>query len=807
MSGLNEKPAGSHGFVCVRNGHLYEGANRLRLFGVNLAFGASFPAHADAEKIAARMAKFGINCVRFHHMDNQAAPGGIWSADMRTLDPGQLDKLDYFISQLKRNGIYADLNLHVSRNYPGMPNWEGMPGYFKGVDNFYPPMIAMQREYARQLLTHVNPYTMTAYVDEPAVAIIEVNNENGLIGEWSSGSLDNMTAVYCDSLQARWNEWLARKYSSQAILERAWNASSEPLGTEILKDGDFENVGGSAWRLEQLFGAQASALRDDGGARINVLRTDGVGWHVQLTQDGIAYSNGRHYTITFRARSDAPRRIEVVASQSHAPWSSLWSASADITPDWKDYSFTFRPAAGEPDGRIVFSGLGNGQGRCWIGNASLRPGGDYGLKSGERLGALPIFKKRDARTDRAERDWMSFLYDTEADYWLGMERFLKNDLHAHSLVVGSATGFSPASIQAQLDVVDGHAYWHHPRFPGKPWDPVDWTVTNVSMAGEPSGGTLPELAGRRVAGKPYICTEYDAPAPNTHASEAFLLLAAYAALQDWDGLFLFAYCHRTNDWDTQRLTSFFDIDQDPGKLVTLPAAVSMFRGEYISAAAKKVTFPVTSDGAIDECLLAGPWWGMETFGMGKMLPLESEVQLDLSGRAAVPGISSEKLDPVTISDTGELAWDTEKRRVLVNSPRTRAYIGRITGGAVQLGDISVEPGGNRQDWAAITVTDMGWNTGGRELLITATGYIQNTGMQWKSSSEESVGRDWGVAPTLLEGIPAAITLPASASKVEAWTLDGRGQRKTPVGVSRMGRGTLIEIGPRYETLWYEVLVR
>jgi len=327
------------------------------------------------------------------------------------------------------------------------------------------------------------------------------------------------------------------------------------------------------------------------------------------------------------------------------------------------------------------------------------------------------------------------------------------------------------------------------------------------MAGEPSGGTLPELAGRRVAGKPYICTEYNAPAPNTHASEAFLLLAAYAALQDWDGLFLFAYCHRANDWDTQRLTSFFDIDQDPGKLVTLPAAVLMFRGEYISAAAKKVTFPVTPDGAIDECLLAGPWWGMETFGMGKMLPLESEVQLDLSGRAAVPGISSEKPDPVTISDTGELAWDTEKRRVLVNSPRTRAYIGRITGAAVQLGDISVEPGGNRQDWAAITVTDMGWNTGGRELLITATGYIQNTGMQWKSSSEESVGRDWGVAPTLLEGIPAAITLPASASKVEAWTLDGRGQRKTPVGVSRMGRGTLIEIGPRYETLWYEVLVR
>ena len=129
----------------------------LRLLGVNFCFGANFPRHDDAVKVAARLAKFGVNAVRFHHMDMHKAPGGIFAADGKTLDPDQLDRLDFLIARLKENGIYADLNLHVSRTHPGMPTWEGGPTYHKGVDNFIPEMIEWQHGYARGLLTHLNP--------------------------------------------------------------------------------------------------------------------------------------------------------------------------------------------------------------------------------------------------------------------------------------------------------------------------------------------------------------------------------------------------------------------------------------------------------------------------------------------------------------------------------------------------------------------------------------------------------------------------------------------------------------------------
>ena len=102
VSGTLDKPAGTHGFVAARDGHLFAGDKRIRFFGVNVCFSGAFPEHADAEKIAARMAKFGINCIRFHHMDTGVTPGGILQKDKRTLDPAQLDKLDYFIAQLKK---------------------------------------------------------------------------------------------------------------------------------------------------------------------------------------------------------------------------------------------------------------------------------------------------------------------------------------------------------------------------------------------------------------------------------------------------------------------------------------------------------------------------------------------------------------------------------------------------------------------------------------------------------------------------------------------------------------------------------
>jgi len=208
MSFLNEKEAGETGFISVRNGHFVTGAGvPIRFFGDNLTFGGCFQEKDTSTILAARFQKLGYNVIRFHHMDNRSAPGGIWNESMDVLDPEQLDKLDWLIFQLKKNGIYSNLNLHVSRNYPGVDYGENRAFvYGKRIDNFYRPYIEMQKEYAKMLLTHKNPYTGNTYANEPAVGFVEVNNENSILSRWTA--LSDLTGDHKVAMATMWHNFL-----------------------------------------------------------------------------------------------------------------------------------------------------------------------------------------------------------------------------------------------------------------------------------------------------------------------------------------------------------------------------------------------------------------------------------------------------------------------------------------------------------------------------------------------------------------------------------------------------------------------
>ena len=115
VSFLSAGPASRR--ITVRDGHFVDDrGQRLRFIGTNATFSAAFPEKEQAPAIAARMAQLGINVVRFHHLDAR----DIWLPGQQALDPAKLDRLDWFIHNLKQHGIYTNLNLHVSRTYPGM---------------------------------------------------------------------------------------------------------------------------------------------------------------------------------------------------------------------------------------------------------------------------------------------------------------------------------------------------------------------------------------------------------------------------------------------------------------------------------------------------------------------------------------------------------------------------------------------------------------------------------------------------------------------------------------------------------------
>ena len=598
VSFLNAKPAGVHGYIIARNGHFVETntGKRIRFLGTNFAGKDAFPSHADAEKVAARIAKLGINIVRLHHMDNSdwGQNASIWDyayKDRQHLSAVQLDKLDYFMAQLKKNGVYVNLNLHVSRQFSeadGFPaTISQIPTSFdKRVDEFDPRMIQLQKNYAQDLLTHVNPYTHLSYAADPAVAVVEINNENSLVGDpWAvlGAGLDTLPEPFRGELMDLWNSWLTRKYGTDAKVQAAWTAGVTPTGPGLLSSA-------SEWSLEHQGTSQAALQPEAGGISLSITHTDGTDWHVQAHQTGLDLHDGAAYTVTFRAKADAARILPLAASLDQDDWHNIGlAANAALTTDWKPFSYVFTAHDAVPNhARLAFT-LGAQTGTVSIADLQIHPGASgVGLPPGQSLLTrtvnIPLSPLK-AQND----DWMAFLADTELGYADDMRRYLKETLHVRANLICSQIswgGLTGLSREARSDFADNHAYWQHPSFPHKQWDPVDWTIPNTPMVADLAagkGGTLRDLAEYRVAGKPYSVSEYNHPAPNDYRAETLPELATFAAFQNWDAVYLFDYGAYGTGVQNDKINNYFGISSDPAKTAFLPAAAMIFRAGEVTA--------------------------------------------------------------------------------------------------------------------------------------------------------------------------------------------------------------------------------
>jgi len=226
VSFLLDPPAGKHGFMKIKDGHFYfEDGTRARFWGTNIYAPSTFPEKAEAERMAARLAKFGCNLVRIHHLDAFWANPNIFDPnynDTQHLSREALDKLDYLVYQLKSRGIYIFMDLLVDRVFKegdSVPDHQSVERGAKIAGFYDPRIIELQKIYANQLLTHRNPYTGLRYVDDPAIVSAKLINEGML---FYIGTQFGLSKYYLDELDRLFNEWLIRKYSYRNRLAQAW---------------------------------------------------------------------------------------------------------------------------------------------------------------------------------------------------------------------------------------------------------------------------------------------------------------------------------------------------------------------------------------------------------------------------------------------------------------------------------------------------------------------------------------------------------------------------------------------------------
>lgn len=797
------RPAGADGFVRIRDGRFFTDAGRFRVWGVNTCFDANFPTHGEAGKVAAHMAKLGINAVRMHHHDSAAAPRGLWGpvvAGQRTLSAEMVDRQDYFLNELHRNGIYANLNLHVGREISeaeGFPR-DGLPyatRYDKYLLYFEPQARERLKEFCRDYLLHENPYRKLRRVDDPGIAMIEITNENSFstLGPTIAAGLPE---PHRGEFKRQWNAWLAANYRDTTAVKQAWGAASEPLGATLAESSAWRDGLGS-WRLTQRreFPVRSGFGQPGPQPELPALLLEPQGAASELHAQELQYSDlklvpGQVYTLAFWVRANQPRPLFFDVSNSGAgEWGSVGlSETLQLGTEWQRVLRVFRASKTIPGGaRICFKFGGNSVPFALAG-LTLRQGGDWiVLPSGQGIEDRSVEIPVAGWSEPAHRDVVRFMEQTEASFVREMVDFLKKDMGVRVPITASQINYHPPEVvAATCDYADVHAYWQHPRFPGKPWDAVDWEMQNTPMECAPGADALLARAPLRLLDRPYTLSEWNIPDPNDYAAGVVPFAAMVAALQDWDGIYFFQY-HGGGDgsWNSDKVLRFFSFNGQPVKLALFTACANLYlRGDLA---------PLTevAAGTFDQRVPA-------SLGLTRRLGIDpqahraSSLAPPTSKRLATP-------DQRVIWD----ASDAARAHVAVNTPATRAVWGLVGGRSFELGGVKLAVGAVERDYAAIVLTTMDGKPveATRRALLTAVGSATNRGMKW-NEARTSVGKDWGAGPAEVNGIAVEVTLPHGGARVFA--LDGRGQRQGEVIAEAGSAGSRFKLGSGYRTLWYDL---
>jgi hypothetical protein len=792
-------------FVLVDpSGHFSVAGSRIRFFGTNVVADGAFPTKGKSWFVSGRLRKMGFNLVRFHHMDNPWSAGSLFEqgSDTRHLNPSTLDRLEFFLAELKKNGVYADINLHVSRTFrpaDGVAGADSLPQFGKGVTYFDPQLIALQKEFATQLLTHRNPYTGLPLGEDPVMGMVEITNENSLYRMWREGGLRPFSAggslmvrhaLLLDSL---WQHDLSSRYGNTSNLAAAWNSGIfHADSTEMIRNGNFEQPISSPWVLEQNAPGQGVVSRDvtspyDGSAsaRVQVTQSDGTDWRVQWKQIGLSMKTDSTYVIRFAARSDSARNISAAVMLDASPWTGYSWTDIALTTSWKYYAFSFRAPVSVNGGLRLSFQLGAAKGLSWFDNVSFAMTGTKGLLPEESLEAKTVrridFSECVQFTDQRVRDLTGFYLKLQEDYFAEMTSHLKGTLHVRVPIVGTNwnVGVPDLAVQSKMDYTDNHAYWDHPSFPGEPWSATDWAIANQPMVKADDGGAIASLfSGPPFSGKPSTMSEYNHAFPNRYQSEAVPFLTAYASLQDVDGVMFFDYNGATDDWETDKVGGYFDIHRNTALMSLMPSCAFAYRNFLIAPARQFLTLHYSHDDVLLQAKKdGGQWNGWRTFP--EKLALRYGVRIATFDAGTPLDLTS--LPPVPVSpyrsDTDEIVWNTAGI-LSVSTPRFAALTGFLQNfPEARAGDMTVVGASEHATLTWISLTDRALAHSASSLLTLST-KLQNAGMLWDGIN--TIHNNWGNPPTQMYPVTASLRLHIQADSIHVLPLRANG---VPLGGS------------------------
>lgn len=229
-----EAPAGKHGRIRAEGDQLIYNRKPIQLWGLNVSFAHCAPERNLAERRADFYAALGINSVRLHKYAEGPGWAGIMSPESNVeYDPEKLDRMDYFVAALKQRGIYTKLSpVFMMKLGPGdrerIPYMEEL-GEMRGnrLDPRHGSIYVSEElqdlliEQVVKLLKHTNPHTGLTYAEDPAIAFLEIFNEDSALFGGINGVLSRSPTLRKRTGE-RFADWLKAKYGTEEAFLEAW---------------------------------------------------------------------------------------------------------------------------------------------------------------------------------------------------------------------------------------------------------------------------------------------------------------------------------------------------------------------------------------------------------------------------------------------------------------------------------------------------------------------------------------------------------------------------------------------------------
>jgi hypothetical protein len=309
------------------------------------------------------------------------------------------------------------------------------------------------------------------------------------------------------------------------------------------------------------------------------------------------------------------------------------------------------------------------------------------------------------------------------------------------------------------------------------------------------------------------------------------MLATYAALQDWDGVFLFAYSHN-DQFEKGRMGSFFDIEGNPAKMMAMPVGARIFLGGHVNPIGPVIVH------APRVSLLREPsasYYDVWKFAIqcGATWEMARDHQFGIAFRRGFANDDPAMVpNPSRIVANRVLACRSEREagrgRFILGEPAAAVFVG-FAAGKEQLPlcggydgmpiDLVNRDGGRTGTdlkkldvpFAAIMLVpadlrpndpkfedDEGHWTKADRLLLFAAGRVYNRGMAW-DEKRKTVSDKWGGGPPRVEVVKATLRLP---HEYTVRALDSAGRAIKEFGT--VDKTLTIGDAP---TVWYELVRR